>query len=266
MKKKLTVQYFRKLKENNETIVALTAYDAFTANLAQQCGVEFILVGDSLGMALLGYDTTIQVTLDQMLHHCAATRRGAPSAFIVGDMPFMTYQCSPEEAMKNAAKFIQVGGADAVKLEGGKEMAGTIKRLVDTGIPVVGHIGLLPQRVMTSGGYKIAGKTDKDAARLIDDALALEEAGIFSLVLEGMPSEVSQKVTEAISIPTIGIGAGPHCDGQVQVVNDILGTFSDFIPKHAKQYVNLTPLIENAFKEYVSDVKSNSFPTDANSF
>lgn len=266
MNKKITVSYFRKKKREGEKIVALTAYDSATSALAEACGIELILVGDSLGMAILGYETTIPVTLEQSLHHCAAVRRGARNAFIVGDMPFMTYQISPEKTLENAARYLQEAQVNAVKVEGGVKIAPTVQRLVDAGVPVMGHIGLLPQSVMTDGGYKIAGKTDDQAARLLEDAKALQEAGAFAIVLEGMPKDVCKKISASIDIPTIGIGGGVHCDGQIQVVNDLLGLFTDFIPKHAKQYVNLGEQIKGAFKEYVADVKDEKFPTDDNSF
>ena len=266
MNKKINVTYFRKKKDEGKKIIALTAYDAPTAALAENCGVELILVGDSLGMAVLGYDTTIPVTLEQSLHHCSAVRRGAENAFIVGDMPFMTYQVSIEQALLNAARYLQEAGVDAVKIEGGADIAPTVEKLVSAGVPVMGHIGLLPQSVMTAGGYKIAGKTAEQAEQLIKDAKALQSAGVFSIVLEGIPKEVAKKVTESVDVPTIGIGAGIHCDGQIQVVNDLLGLFTSFIPKHAKRYVNLGEQIQTAFSDYVKEVQEGEFPTDSNSF
>lgn len=264
--KKLSVKYFREKKERGEKVIALTAYDSPTAKLAEECGVELILVGDSLGMAVLGYKTTIPVTIEQSLHHCAAVRRGAKCSFIVGDMPFMTYQTCPEEAMRNAAKYLQIACVDGVKLEGGENMAATVARLVDAGVPVMGHIGLLPQNLLTSGGYKITGRTNDEACRLLNDAKSLEDAGAFCVVLEGIPTEVSKKITESVSIPTIGIGAGVHCDGQIQVVHDLLGFFSDFVPKHAKQYAKLNEVIKKAFSEYSSEVSSGKFPGKEHSF
>jgi len=264
--KKITVSCFRKRKQNGEKIVALTAYDAPLAQLEAQCGVEIILVGDSLGMAVLGYTSTIPVTIDQMLHHCAAVRRGAPNAFIVGDMPFMTYHVSEEDALKNAARYLQEAAIDAVKIEGGAEIAPTVRRLVRAGVPVMGHIGLLPQHLLTAGGYRIAGKTEEDAQRLVADAQAMEEAGAFAVVLEGIPAEVSRKITAAVTIPTIGIGAGVHCDGQVQVINDLLGLFTSFVPKHARQYANLSAEIGKALNSYVAEVKNGTFPGPENSF
>lgn len=264
--KKITIRYFRQKKENGEKILALTAYDAPTAKLAEECGIDLILVGDSLGMALLGYKSTIPVTIEQSLHHCAAVTRGAKFAFVVGDMPFMTYHPSIKTAMVNAARYIQEAGVDGVKLEGGRTIAKTVDKLVQAGVPVMGHIGLLPQSVLTQGGYRIAGKTNEDEQRLIDDAKALEDAGAFCVVLECMPAELAARITESVRIPTIGIGAGPKCDGQVQVVNDILGLFTDFVPKHAKRYANLSEEIKKAFASYASEVKSGKFPGKENSF
>ena len=265
--KKLTVSSFRKMKEQGGKIVVLTAYDAPTAAMAADCGVEMLLVGDSVANAMLGYRNTLPLTLEASLHHTAAVRRGAPDAFFVGDMPFMTYQADISEALKNAARYLKEAGADAVKLEGGAAMAATVERMVSTGIPVMGHIGLLPQKLMTAGGYKIAGKTDKEAAALIKDAKTLEAAGAFSIVLECIPAEVAKQITAAVSIPTIGIGAGVHCDGQVQVVNDLLGlSVGDFVPKHAKRYANLNEEIKKAFTQYVKDVKKAKFPDKDHSF
>lgn len=264
--KKTTVSHFLKKKEKAEKIVAITAYDTPTARLAEECGVDLILIGDSMGNTMLGYKNTLPVTLEQSLHHSAAARRGAEFAFIVGDMPFMTYQISPEQAMTNAARYLQEAMADAVKLEGGANIAPTVERLVSAGVPVLGHIGLLPQNVLTSGGYKITGKTEDDAQRLIKDALAIQEAGAFAIVLEGMSASTASEVTKALKIPTIGIGAGPGCDGQVQVINDLLGLFSDFVPKHAKKYCDLSSEIKKALTAYSSDVRGGTFPGPEHSF
>jgi 3-methyl-2-oxobutanoate hydroxymethyltransferase len=266
MVKRINVNYFKQKKKANEKIVALTAYDAPTAKFAEEAGIELILVGDSLGMAVLGYDTTIPVTIEESIHHCCAVRRGAHGAFIVGDMPFMTYRLSIESTLKNAARYMQEAMVDAVKVEGGKEIADTIKMLVTAGVPVLGHIGLLPQSVKTAGGYKITGRTDLQAENLLEDALAVQDAGAFAVVLEGVTKDVAKHITEKLEIPTIGIGAGVFCDGQIQVVNDLLGLFTDFVPKHAKQYVNLGERIKEAFESYHSDVTSSTFPTDKNSF
>ena len=265
-KKKITVSRLRKMKQEHTPIAMLTAYDAPTARLAELCGMDMILVGDSLGMAVLGYENTLSVTLEESLHNCAAVKRGAPHAFIVGDMPFMTYQISPEQALANAARYLQEAKCDAVKIEGDREMAPTVRRLTGAGVPVMGHIGLRPQQLLVEGGYKIAGKTETAAEALFNDAKAMQEAGAFAIVLECIPAKLAKELSEALDIPTIGIGAGVGCDGQVQVVNDLLGLFTDFIPKHAKRYANLSAEIERAFKEYVDDVKNRRFPTDANSF
>ncbi len=264
--RKCSVCQLKKMKREGQKIVMLTAYDAPTAKLAEDCGVELILVGDSLGNAVLGYQNTIPVTIEQMLHHCAAVRRGVTNSFVVGDMPFMSYQISPEQAMTNAARFMQEAFVDGVKLEGGAKSAPTVKRLVSAGVPVMGHIGLLPQNVKTSGGYRVYGRSEEEAAKLMDDAKSLEDAGAFSIVLECVPAELAAKITAAISIPTIGIGAGPGCDGQVQVVNDILGLFTDFHPKHSKRYADLTSHIRKAFTEYSEEVRSGKFPGPENSF
>lgn len=265
-KKKITVSRLRKMKEEHTPIAMLTAYDAPTARLAQLCGMDLILVGDSLGMAVLGYPNTLSVTLEESLHHCAAVKRGASDAFVIGDMPFMTYQVSPEQALLHAARYLQEAKCDAVKIEGDREMAPTVRRLTRAGVPVMGHIGLRPQQLLVQGGYRIAGKTESAAEALFEDARAMQEAGAFAIVLECIPAKLAKELSEAIEIPTIGIGAGVGCDGQVQVVNDLLGLFTDFIPKHARRYANLSAEIERAFREYVDDVKNRRFPTDANSF
>lgn len=264
--KKLTVNSFRRMKRDNDKIVMLTAADAPMANLAASCGIDIILVGDSLAMTVLGYENTLPLTLDESLHHSAAVRRGAPKAFIVGDMPFMTYQADINDALVNAARYLKEARADAIKLEGGMEVIDTVTRFTGAGIPVMGHIGLQPQKVMTAGGYRIAGKSDAEIKRLLEEAVALQRAGAFAVVLECIPAEVSRQITAALDIPTIGIGAGVNCDGQVQVVNDLLGFFTDFVPKHAKRYANLTGIIKQAFAEYVSEVKAEDFPAAENSF
>lgn len=262
---KCSVCRLRKMKREGQKIVVLTAYDAFTAKLAEECGAEMILVGDSMGMAVLGYKNTIPVTVEQTLHHCSAVRRGVTNSFVVGDMPFMSYQISAEQAMMNAARYMQEAFVDGVKLEGGVSMAPTVKRLVQAGVPVMGHIGLLPQNVKTSGGYRVYGRTEAEAGKLMDDAKALEDAGAFSMVVECVPAELAAKISAAIAIPTIGIGAGAGCDGQVQVVNDILG-ISDFQPKHSKRYVDLAAQMRKAFTEYAEDVRNGKFPGPENSF
>jgi 3-methyl-2-oxobutanoate hydroxymethyltransferase len=228
-------------------------------------GVPLILVGDSLGMVVLGYESTIPVTLEEMLHHTRAVVRGTQRAMVIGDMPFMTYHLSVEQALRNAARFIQEAGAQSVKLEGGVTVAEKVRRLVECGIPVCGHIGLTPQSIHQFGGFKLQGKTPEAARRLLEDAVALEQAGAFAVVLETVPRQLGALISRKLSIPTIGIGAGAGCDGQVQVINDILGSYTEFVPRHAKQYAKLTDIIKSAVTGYYNEVKSGSFPTDANS-
>ncbi len=263
---RVTVSDIRGMKEKGEKIAMLTAYDYSTAKLMDEAGIPFILVGDSLGMVTLGYETTIPVTMDEMIHHTKAVVRGTKHALVVGDMPFMTYHVSVEDALRNAARFIQEGGAQAVKLEGGETVADKVKRMVECGIPVLGHIGLTPQSVHQFGGFKVQGRTPEAAVRLLNDARALDEAGVFGIVLETVPAPLSKLITETVSVPTIGIGAGPHCDGQVQVVNDILGLFTDFVPKHAKQYAVLCDVIKGAVSDYISEVQEQTFPTSKQSY
>jgi len=258
---RVTIGDIREMKQRGEKIPMLTAYDYSTAKLVDGAGISLILVGDSLGMVMLGYGSTIPVSMDEMIHHTKAVVRGTQHALVVGDMPFMTYHISPEETMRNAARFIQEGGAQAVKLEGGEAVADTVSRLVSCGIPVQGHIGLTPQSINQLGGYKVVGKTPEVAARLLSDAKALDDAGAFSIVLECVPAPLSRLITERVSAPTIGIGAGKYCDGQVQVISDILGLFTDFVPKHAKQYVKLCDSISAAVKDYIAEVKAEEFPT-----
>ena len=252
------------MKQRGEKITMLTAYDYTTAKLIDEAGIPLILVGDSLGMVLLGYDSTIPVTIEDMLHHTRAVTRGAQQALVIGDMPFMTYY-TKNTAMLNAARFIQDGGAQAVKLEGGVRMADKVRAIVGCGIPVMGHIGLTPQAVNQLGGYKVQGKTIEAARALVADALALQAAGAFAVVLEMVPAPLADHVTRLLEIPTIGIGAGPDCDGQVQVVNDILGSFTDFVPKHARQYANLAAATREAISAYHHDVSRGVFPTEAHS-
>jgi 3-methyl-2-oxobutanoate hydroxymethyltransferase len=250
------------MKQKGDKIAMLTAYDYSTAKLIDEAGIPLILVGDSLGMVVLGYESTIPVTMDEMIHHTKAVVRGAQNALVVGDMPFMTYQVSYEDALRNAARFIQEGGAQAVKLEGGESMAETAKRIISCGIPVMGHIGLTPQSIHQLGGFKVMGKSPEAAVRLINDAAALDEAGVFAIVLECVPEPLSRLITEKINAPTIGIGAGKYCDGQVQVISDLLGLFTDFVPKHAKQYVRLSEGIKQATSDYIAEVHSQSYAMD----
>ncbi|MFC1893534.1 3-methyl-2-oxobutanoate hydroxymethyltransferase [Chloroflexota bacterium] len=262
---RITINKIKEMKQNGEKIVMLTAYDYATARIVDEAGVPLILVGDSLGMVVLGYESTIPVTMDQMIHHTKAVVRGTGQAMVIGDMPFMTYHVSTDDALRNAARFIQEGGAQAVKLEGGITVAEKVKRIVECGIPVMGHIGLTPQSIHQLGGFKVQGKSPEAAVKMVEDARALEQAGAFSIVLETVPAQLATFITQSISIPTIGIGAGNVCDGQVQVINDILGSFADFVPKHAKQYTKLTDTIRNAVTEYLNEVKASSFPTDKQS-
>ena len=263
---RITIGELKEMKQKGEKIPMLTAYDYSTAKLVDEAGVPLILVGDSLGMVVLGYESTIPVTMEEMLHHTRAVVRGTSRALVVGDMPFMTYHTSVEDALRNAARFIQEGGAQAVKLEGGENVADKVRRIVECGIPVQGHIGLTPQSVHQLGGFKVVGKTPEAAVRLLKDARALEEAGVFSIVLEAVPAPLSRLITERASVPTIGIGAGPGCDGQVQVVSDLLGLFTDFVPKHAKQYARLAEIIRAAVADYIAEVQAGSFPTEKQSY
>ena len=266
MDKKMTIQDFIMMKENGEKISMLTAYDASFASLIDATGIEIILVGDSLGNVLLGYDSTVPVTMEEMLHHCKAVRRGTSKAFLVGDMPFMSYQVTQSESVANAGRFLKEAGCDAVKLEGGTEVCDTVKAIVRAGIPVMGHIGLTPQTASQLGGYKVQGR-DADSARiLLQSARDLEQAGAFSLVLECIPAQLSEAITKTISIPTIGIGAGKHCDGQVLVTHDMVGMFEKFIPSFVKQYAHLASQIREAIATYKKEVKSGSFPDDEYSF
>jgi len=263
---RVTITQVQEMKRSGERIPMLTAYDYPTAKLVDEAGVPMILVGDSLGMAVLGYDSTLPVTMEEMLHHIKAVVRGAQHALIVGDMPFMSYQPDVPTAVRNAGRFLQEGGAQAVKLEGGETVAETVRRIVEYGIPVMGHIGLTPQSVNQLGGYKVQGKTPKTAARLLRDAQALEEAGAFTVVLESVPAPLSRVITQRLSIPTIGIGAGVHCDGQVQVLHDMLGLTEEFLPKHAKRYVRLADIIKGVVGQYIQEVRKEAFPTDKESF
>ena len=247
--------------KGRQKIAMLTAGDTTTARLIDAAGIPCVLVGDSLGMTMLGYDSTIPVTLDQMLHHTAAVVRGVTNALVITDLPFMSYQASLEQALLSAGRCLKEAGADAVKVEGGAMRAETIRALTGNGIPVLGHIGILPQSVKSSGGYRVQGKTDADALRLLDDARAVAEAGAFAVVLEGMPSDVAKEITEAIAIPTIGIGAGAECDGQVLVVHDVLGLTSGHVPKFAKQYADLGAAMTTAFAAYRQEVETGAFPS-----
>jgi len=257
-------------KERGEKIVMLTAYDFPSARIAEEAGVDMVLVGDSLGMVVLGYDSTIPVTLDDMLHHTKAVVRGTERVMVVSDLPFMTYQASVENAMRNAGRLIQEGGCQAVKLEGGVHMAETVRRLVQVGIPVVGHIGLTPQSIHQLGGYKVQGRTQAAAERLLEDAVALQQAGAFAIVLETIPAPLAELISKRLRIPTIGIGAGAGCDGQVQVWHDLLSYSTTFLPKHmprhVKQYANVGEEMRKAIEAYAAEVRAGTFPTTRESF
>ena len=263
---RVTITEIKEMKQRKEKIPMLTAYDYVTAKMVDEAGVPLILVGDSLGMVMLGYESTIPVTMEEMIHHTKAVVRGAKKALIIGDMPFMTYHISTSDALHNAARFIQEGGAQVVKLEGGEVVAEQVRRLADCGIPVMGHIGLTPQSIHQLGGFKVRGKAAEEAKKLLNDARILEEAGAFAIVLECTPAPLSKLITQKLTIPTIGIGAGPDCDGQVQVISDMLGLYTEFVPRHAKQYARLAGEIKTAVSSYISEVKSLSFPTMEQSY
>jgi 3-methyl-2-oxobutanoate hydroxymethyltransferase len=263
---RVTIGELKEMKQKGEKIPMLTAYDYAIAKLMDEVGVPLLLVGDSLGMVILGYESTIPVTMAEMLHHTKAVVRGTKRALVVGDMPFMTYHTSISDALYNAGRFIQEGGAQAVKLEGGEPMAEVVHRVVECGIPVMGHIGLTPQSIHQLGGFKVQGKTQEAATRLLKDARALEEAGAFAIVLESIPAPLARIITKKVSVPTIGIGAGLWCDGQVQVISDLLGLFTDFVPKHAKQYARLFETIKSAVVDYIAEVQAGTFPTKKESY
>ena len=253
-------------KVRGERFAMLTAYDYLTAKLLDDAGIPIMLVGDSLGMVMLGFDSPLPVTLDNMIHHIKAVVRGTKNAHIVGDLPFMTYQVSVTDALRSAGRMMQEGGCQSVKLEGGVHMAETVRRVVECGIPVMGHIGLTPQSVNQLGGFTVQGRSSSAAAKVLEDAKALEQAGAYAVVLECIPAPLAKLITESVSVPTIGIGAGPDCDGQVQVISDILGLFTDFVPRHAKQYARLGDEIGRVAKDYAAEVKAGTFPTAKNSF
>ena len=265
LRKKITTRSLREMKLRNEPITMLTAYDYGTAMAVDRAGIDTILVGDSLGMVVLGYATTLPVTMEDMLHHCRAVARGAQYALLIGDMPFMSYQISVEDAVRNAGRFLQEAGMDAIKLEGGRERIDSVRAIVSAGIPVMGHLGLTPQSVHQFGGFRAQGKEPAAAKRLVEDALLLEEAGCFSLVLESIPSRLGKLVRERLTIPTIGIGAGPDCDGQVLVTHDLLGMFDRFTPRFVKRYAELHQAMDAAFTSFRADVVEKTFPTAAHS-
>ena len=263
---KITVRDIAQMKAKGEKIPMVTAYDYTAARLADQAGIPLLLVGDSLGMVILGYDSTIQVTMEDVLHHLKAVVRGANHAMVVADLPFMSYQVSTEQALTNSARLVQEGGAQSVKLEGGERVAPTVERIVQCGIPVMGHIGLTPQSINALGGYRVQGRGRLGAAQLLQDARALQEAGAYAVVLELVPTQLAGLISQRLSIPTIGIGAGPECDGQVQVLHDMLGLYTEFVPKHAKQYAKLGESMQEALIQYAREVGEGTFPTEKESF
>lgn len=266
MERRVSITDLKAMKKRGERIAMLTAYDYPSARLVEEAGVPIILVGDSLGMVVLGYDSTIPVTMEEMLHHVKAVVRGTRKAHVVADMPFMSYQAGPQDALRNAGRMLKEGGAQSVKLEGGQHVAETVRLLVSSGIPVMGHVGLTPQSVNQFGGYKVQGKTPAAAVKLVNDAVTLEQAGAYAVVLETIPAQLAEMITEKVSVPTIGIGAGPHCDGQVQVLHDMLGLFADFVPRHAKRYAQVGEVIQEAVGQYVAEVQDGAFPTERESF
>jgi len=264
-RKKVTTHTLLQKKQRGEVVTMLTAYDYPTALALDQAGIDAILVGDSLAMVVLGYQNTLPVTMEEMLHHCKAVARGAHAALLIGDMPFMSYQASTEEALRNAGRFLKEAGMEAVKLEGGQERAAAVRAIVAAGIPVMGHLGLTPQSINQLGGFRPQGRTAAAARRLVEDACALEEAGCFSLVLESVPARLAGLVSQRLSIPTIGIGAGAGCDGQVLVSHDILGLFDRFKPKFVKRYADLHAEMLRAFGEFIGDVSARRFPAEEHS-
>lgn len=263
---KITVRTVVDMKAAGEKVVMLTAYDYQTAVLEDRAGVEIILVGDSLGMVVLGYENTLPVTLEEIIHHLKAVSRARPRALLIGDLPFMSYQASVEDAVRNAGRLVKEGGAEAVKLEGGRRMSAVIQSILNADIPVMGHLGLTPQSIHRLGGYRVQGRDPDSADKLLDDAKFLEEIGCFSLVLEGIPRDLAKGISGALTIPTIGIGAGSDCDGQVLVVNDLLGVLEDFSPKFVKHYAKIGRDMSRAFTEYVDDVKKGKFPDSKHSY
>ncbi|MDQ3704526.1 MAG: 3-methyl-2-oxobutanoate hydroxymethyltransferase [Chloroflexota bacterium] len=253
------------MKARGEKITMMTAYDYSTARLLDSAGIDAILVGDSLGQVMLGYDSTVPVTMDDMVHHTKAVVRGAQRALVIGDLPFMSYHLSVEQALSNAARFMQEAGARAVKLEGAS-VTTAVERMVAAGIPVMGHLGLTPQSINVLGRHRIQGKTREAAAAILRDAIRLEEAGVFAIVLETVPASLAAVISRRLSVPTIGIGAGVGCDGQVQIVHDLLGWYPDFTPKHARKYANLSDTLPQAFKQYIQDVRAGTFPSEEHSF
>ena len=266
MAQKFTVKSFQEAKDNNRKISMLTAYDYSMAKIVDVAGIDSVLVGDSLGMVFQGNESTLPVTLDEIIYHTKAVVRGVKNALVVADMPFLSYHVSKEEAVRNAGRMIKEGGAEAVKMEGGTLFSETIKAVVDAQIPVMGHIGLTPQSVNAFGGFKVQGKDEQSAKRIWEDAKLLEEAGVFAITLECIPDKLAQLITKSLRIPTIGIGAGKSCDGQVLVINDMLGMFSDFVPRFVKQYAKLNTEITAAVQDYMAEVREGDFPAGEHTF
>jgi 3-methyl-2-oxobutanoate hydroxymethyltransferase len=265
-RKKVTIAELHQKKVMGQKVTMMTAYDYPTANLVDQAGIDTILVGDSLGMVMLGYDSTVPVTMDEMIHHCKAVSRGAKQSFIIGDMPFMSYQTNVEKAIENAGRFMKEAACDSVKLEGGSEMAPVVKAIVTAGVPVCGHIGLTPQTATMLSGFKVQAKDAESARQMAKSAKDLEEAGAFMIVMECIPDLVAEKITNELEIPTIGIGAGKHCDGQVLVYHDLVGLFERFTPKFVKQYINLAPKIKEALIQFKKEVEEGVFPGPEHTF
>lgn len=265
-KKRITTKIIKLMKKSGEKITALTAYDYLIASMLDEAGIDIILVGDSLGNVFQGQETTLPVTVDEIIYHTKAVRRGVKHALLVVDMPFLSYQISVEDAIRNCGRVLKETGAEAVKIEGGKSIIETTKKIVEVGIPVMGHLGLTPQSIHKFGSYDLRGKQKAEATQILHDAKLLEDAGVFAIVLEKIPSELAKKITDSVDIPTIGIGAGPHCDGQILVVYDMLGMFEDFKLKFVRKYANLSKVIKNAFRDYIEDVKKGKFPSVEESF
>ena len=263
---RVNIQTLREMKSRGERITMLTAYDYAFASILDEAGIDILLVGDSLGMVALGYEDTLPVTVEEMMHHTKAVARGSERAMVITDMPFMSYQVSDEKALENVGSIMKFSGAQAVKLEGGARIVGLVKKITDAGIPVMGHLGLTPQSLHQFGGYGLQARGVDEARVLLDDALALEAAGAFAIVLEKVPAELAELVTAGLSIPTIGIGAGPNCDGQVLVTNDLLGMFEKFTPKFSKQYTNLRAIVGEAVQSYITEVRTDVFPTPEHSY
>ena len=264
--KRVTIPQIIEWKRNKRKISAITAYDYATARLVDEAGIDIILVGDSVAMVAMGHENTLSVTMDEMIHHTRAVKRGTKDALLVGDMPFMSYQLSDEDAVTNAGRFIKEGAAEAVKIEGGVRMIDRVKAIIQSGISVMGHVGLTPQSVHQFGGYRIQGKSHHDGRQIKKDAMELQKAGVFSIVIEGVYTDLAEEITQELDIPTIGIGAGPHCDGQILVSNDMLGLNKDFLPKFVKKYADLDSTITTAVKTYIEEVQSGDFPAEEHSY